>query len=68
MTAPTYTAADRAMRAVYDALACCPALLAAVDTDTIRDALAWNDANGDYSNMSRAQLVDAFNVQRRAAR
>ena len=63
MNAPTYTATDRAMRAVYDSLAACPALRVAVDATTLRDVLQWSDANGDYYTMSRNELLRAFRTQ-----
>jgi hypothetical protein len=68
MAAPAYAAADRAMRAVWCALDACPGLLAAVDDETIRDALQWNDANGDYDVLARADLLECFRQQQEYSR
>lgn len=58
----------RLCEALWDALARCPEAVPAVSTEALRAVLSWNDRNGDYEDLTRADLIGALRTQIEYAR
>jgi len=53
----------QACQSLYVVLMRHPEAIPDVHTAALRDVLRWNDANGDYDDMGRADLIAALRIQ-----